>query len=82
MKSKDDHYTRDLLGNLRGRPRKLNAMSGAQRQSNYRKRKTQPEAATNQFPSQGDEKSNCTLCASHGKRCSGMCTIAQLGHKD
>jgi hypothetical protein len=82
MKSKEDHYTRDLLVNLRGRPRKPDAMSGAQRQSNYRKRKAKEVAAQKQFSSHSDEKSICTLCVSHGKRCSGMCFVAQLGHKD
>jgi hypothetical protein len=82
MKSKDDHYTRDLLGNPRGRPRKPNALSGAERQSNYLKRKAKAVATQNQFPLHIDEKPNCTLCVSHGKRCSGMCSVAQLGHKD
>ncbi len=77
MKQAVNHYTRDLLGNPRGRPRKPNAKTGAQRQRDYKARKA--KALTISVTS--DEKAACSFCVSHGKRCTGFCNIAQLGHK-
>jgi hypothetical protein len=82
MKHSADHYTRDLLGNPRGRPRKVNAKTGAQRQREYLKRKLKAQGTEQQFPSHSDGKSFCHFCASDLKQCAGMCSIGQLGHKD
>ena len=78
MKQAVDHYTRDLLGNPLGRPRKPNAKTGAQRQREYKARQSKAQV----FSVTSDEKSSCSFCVSHGKRCTGMCNIAQLGRKD
>jgi hypothetical protein len=82
LKTKEDHFTSEMFGNRVGRPRKLNPKSDAQRQREYRKRQSAPAPTHNQFPSQSDENSNCNFCVSHGKRCTGICCVAQLGHKD
>lgn len=75
MKSDGDHYTRDMLGNKPGRPRKPNAKTGAQRQREYRRRK-----AAQVFVA-GDKNEQCSWCgAERSDRC-GLCNIGQLGHK-
>lgn len=78
MKQAVDHYTRDLLGNPRGRPRKPNAKTGAQRQREYKARQSKAQVIS----VTSDEKSPCTLCVSHGKRCTGMCNNGQFGYKN
>ena len=78
MKQAVDHYTRDLLGNPRGRPRKPNAKTGSQRQREYKARQAKEQLIS----VTSDEKSVCSFCVSYGKRCTGICNVAQLGHKD
>jgi hypothetical protein len=82
LKTKEDHFTAEMFGNRVGRPRKLNPKSGAQRQRDYRKRRVVSEPTQKQFSSQSNENSSCDFCVSHGKRCTGICGVAQLGHKD
>ena len=71
MKSEADHYTRDLLGNKPGRPRKPNAKPGAQRQREYRQRKA--IFVTN------DEKVSCAWCGAERSNSCGLCNVGQLG---
>jgi hypothetical protein len=79
MKSKDDHFTFDLYGNRPGRPRKLNAKTGAQRVREHRARKAQ---STKEIISVSSNV-NCQLCGSKKKtQCTGLCNIGQFGHKD
>ena len=40
MKTKDDKFTSDMFGNRPGRPRKINAMTVAQRVRKHRAKKT------------------------------------------
>lgn len=75
MKSDGDHYTRDLLTNKPGRPRKPNAKSGAQRTRDWRQRK----AAS--VTSDGNPEL-CSWCGAERSSCCGICTIGQLGRKD
>jgi len=76
MKSDADHYTRDLLGNKPGRPRKPNAKSGAQRTSEYRQRRAQQISVTS------DAKQTCTWCGAERTNSCGLCNVGQLGRKD
>ena len=71
MKTKDDHFTSEMFGNRPGRPRKINAMTGAQRVAKHRAIKKAIFVTFN-------EKSRCTLCAG-SRACSGVCAIGQLG---
>jgi hypothetical protein len=71
MKSKDDHFTSEMFGNRPGRPRKVNAMTGAQRVAKHR-------AGKRVISVTGNEKGNCTLC-SKSSSCSGFCAVGQLG---
>ena len=71
MKSKDDHFTSEMFGNRPGRPRKVNAMTGAQRVAKHRAAKRAISVTCN-------EKGNCTLCST-GSACSGICAVGQLG---
>lgn len=72
MKSDADHYTRDLLDNPPGRPRKPTAKSGAQRQREYRQRKAIEVSVTR------DE--NCTWCGAARSNSCGLCNVGQKGH--
>lgn len=74
MKQSTDYYTLDLLGNARGRPRKLNAKTGAKRQSEYRARQTKAKAIS----VTSDEKACCDLCVSHGKQCFDIGNVAHV----
>lgn len=74
MRSDGDHYTRDLLANRPGRPRKLNAKTGVQRTREWRQR--------NSVSVTSDEKPDlCIWCGAERTSCCGICTIGQLGHK-
>lgn len=80
MKQPSDKFTAEIFGNRPGRPRKVDAKSGAQRQREYAARKmTNKKQIIIVTP---DENSACASCVSHGKRCNGMCCVAQFGHKD
>ena len=72
MKQSLDHFTRDLLGNKPGRPRLANAKPGAQRQREYRQRKS--------ISVTGDEKGTCTWCGAERLNSCGLCNVGQLGH--
>lgn len=75
MKTGADHYTRDLLGNKPGRPRKANAKTGAQRTREHRQRKA--------ISVTGNGNSEpCAWCGAERSSCCGICTIGQLGRKD
>ena len=74
MKSEADHYTRDLLGNKPGRPRKPNAKPGAQRQREYRQRRATQIVVTS------DEKRLCAWCGSERSNLCGLCRFGQLGN--
>lgn len=76
MKSEHDDFTGDMLGNKRGRPRKPNAKTGAQRTREYRQRRAQQIAVTS------DVNQPCTWCGVDRDNCCGICTIGQLGRKD
>lgn len=78
MKQPSDKFTSEIFGNRPGRPRKLSAKNGAQRQREYRGRQSKKQVIS----VTSDEKQYCDLCISHGKQCSGICSVAQLGHKD
>lgn len=72
MKSKDDHFTQEMFGNRPGRPRKVNAMTGAQRAAKHR--------AKNRISVTSNENSTlCQDCKQGNKICTGFCYIAQLG---
>lgn len=71
MKTKDDHFTSEMFGNRPGRPRKVNAMTGAQRVAKHRASKKAISVTCN-------EKPRCTLCTGH-RACSGVCAVGQLG---
>jgi hypothetical protein len=72
MKSKDDHYTSELFGNRPGRPRKVNAMTGAQRVAKHRAAKRLISVTCN-------ENVHCTFCGLEKIQCAGICNIGQLG---
>lgn len=74
MKSEADHYTRDLLGNKPGRPRKVNAKTGAQRTREHRQRKVISVTSNGNLEP-------CSWCGAERSSCCGICTIGQLGHK-
>lgn len=76
MKSKDDHFTSEMFGNRPGRPRKVNAMTGAQRVAKHRAAKRAISVTSN-----GNLQA-CTWCGGDRDKCCGICTIGQLGHKD
>ncbi len=73
MKSKDDHFTSEIFGNRPGRPRKVDAMTGAQRVAKHRSAKRAISVTGN-----GNSQA-CTLCISGVGECSGLCTVGQLG---
>lgn len=70
MKSKDDHFTSEMFGNRPGRPRKVNAMTGA------RAAKRAVSVTSN------ENSQTCTWCGVDRNNCCGICTIGQLGRKD
>jgi hypothetical protein len=71
MKSKNDHFTGEMFGNRPGRPRKVNAMTGAQRVAKHRAAKKVISVTCN-------EKQSCGSCANSAV-CSGFTAIGQLG---
>ena len=76
MKSKDQHFTSEMFGNRPGRPRKVNAMTGAQRVAKYRAAKRAVSVTSN------ENSQACTWCGVDRNNCCGICTIGQLGRKD
>ena len=72
MKSKNDYFTAEIFGNRPGRPRKVNAMTGAQRVAKHRAAKKSILVTCN-------KKKNCNFCSKVGG-CNGTCAIGQLGH--
>jgi len=76
MKAKDDHYTVEMFVKRRpGRPRKVNAMTVAQRVAKHRaNKKTEAVSVT------CNGNSSCNTCSNFGV-CSGFSAIGQLGHK-
>ena len=75
MKSEADHYTRDLLGNKPGRPRKPSAKSAAQRTREHRQRKAISVTGNGNLEL-------CAWCGAERSSCCGIRTIGQLGRKD
>lgn len=71
MKAKDDKFTSEMFGNRPGRPRKPNAMTGAQRVAKHRASKKAISVTCNENP-------RCTLCST-AHACCGICTVGQLG---
>jgi len=87
MKAAADKFTADLLGNRRGRPNKVDALSGAERQRLYRLRRRN-EKSTSISVTRNENSSNQTYeipvfichCNIEKNHCSGICKIGQLGH--
>jgi hypothetical protein len=76
MKQPSDKFTSEIFGNRPGRPRKVDAKSGAQRTREHRAKKA---AAINVTVT---SNFNCTWCGADRAACCGICNIGQLGHKD
>ena len=72
MKAKSDHFTGDMFGNRPGRPRKVNAMTVAQRVAKHRAAKKVISVTCN------GKQSNCHLC-SNALACGGACAVGQRG---
>jgi hypothetical protein len=78
MKQFSDKFTSEIFGNRPGRPRKVDAKSGAQRVREHRARKAQAVKEIISVTS----NANCQLCNSKQKaQCTGMCNVGQLGNK-
>ncbi len=73
MKSKNDHFTSEMFGNRPGRPRKANAMTGAQRVAKHRAGKRVISVTCN--------GKACNTCSNAGV-CSGFSAIGSVGRKD
>lgn len=69
MKSKSDHFTAEMFGNRPGRPRKVNAMTVAQRVRKHRAKKAISVTCNE----------NCPSCEGDSLICPGICRIGQLG---
>lgn len=69
MKAKDDLYTVEMFGNGPGRARKPNVQMGVQR--------VRTGLSTSVTK---DQEFSCTFCGGLLGRCSGICTVGQLGH--
>jgi hypothetical protein len=64
MKSKNDHFTAEIFGNRPGRPRKVNAMTVAQRVAKHR----------------ANKKADVISVTSNGNRqCGDIGMVGQLG---
>lgn len=72
MKSTSDHFTGDMFGNHPGRPRKVNAMTVAQRVRKHRATKALAKVSVT-------GNGNCVSCDGVYSTCSGLCKIGQLG---
>jgi hypothetical protein len=71
VKQASDHFTCDLLGNKPGRPRKLTAKTGAQRQRDHQQRKA--------ISVSSDEKVSSAWCGAERSNSCGLCNVGQLG---
>lgn len=71
MKSKEDHFTSEMFGNRPGRPRKVNALTVAQRVAKHRATKKANSVT-------GNANSICDVCGANQHV--GICGVGQLGH--
>lgn len=69
MKTKSDHFTAEMFGNRPGRPRKVNAMTVAQRVRKHRAKKAISVTCNE----------NCPTCGGNRSACCGICGVGQLG---
>jgi len=73
VKSKNDHFTAEIFGNRPGRPRKVNALTGAERVRKHREKKAMEKVSVT-------SNENCTWCGgARSDCCGGICNIGQLG---
>jgi|GEM_PF-6614565 len=77
MKSSTDKFTSEMFGNRPGRPRKVNALTPAERTRKHRKTKAKAEKTISVSSNE-----NCAWCGGVRNGCCGMCSIGQLGRKD
>jgi hypothetical protein len=77
MKSSTDKFTSEMFGNRPGRPRKVNALTPAERTRKHRKTKAKAEKTI-----AVSSNENCAWCGGVRNACWGMCSIGQLGRKD
>ena len=74
MKAKNDHFTAEIFGNRPGRPRKVDAMTSAQRVRKHRASKAKTLVVVSVTSNE-----NCTWCGGTRSACCGICNIGQLG---
>lgn len=72
MKVKNDHFTAEMFGNRPGRPRKVDAMTPAERVRKHRAQKAQTKVSVTR-------NENCIWCGGARSACCGICNIGQLG---